>query len=175
MWWGNSFVSRGCWEDLVIKMNVEFGWLEGRLLHLQAVLGSSLLLSIWLSMRWRPSSWSCPGHGDQASLGAGAAVKGGSRSQAESAVLAVCPDQSVCSDEEVINQNCLLCSGWGLEMRMFPPRSLVSTLQETWFGFFSKIQLAIFKNSVQAQQFLKYTKIHLFFDPDIQAVEKRIR
>lgn len=46
---------------------------------------------------------------NQASLGAGAAVKGGSRGQAESAVLAVYPDQSVCSHEEVINQNSLFC------------------------------------------------------------------
>lgn len=28
-------------------------------------------------------------------------------------------------------------------------------------------------NSFQAQHFFKYTKIHLFFDPDIQAAEKR--
>lgn len=53
-------------------MNVEFGWLEGRLFYLQAILGSSFVIS----MRWRWSSWSCPGHGDRASLGAGAAAAG---------------------------------------------------------------------------------------------------
>lgn len=75
MWWGNFFVSRGCWENLVIKMIAEFGWLEGRLFYLQAILVSSFLISIRLPMRWR---WSrgCPGHGDQASLGAGAAAAG---------------------------------------------------------------------------------------------------
>lgn len=64
-------------------MNVEFGWLEGRLLYLQAIFRSSFVISIWLSMRWRRSSWSCPATGTWHLLVLEHLLKGGSRGQAE--------------------------------------------------------------------------------------------